>query len=617
MSSFIVSASSEANPLASEIMKSNLKPLLMTAGLFLVGISSAQSLGGGTPSLGVPNQNYVTAPTHLIVSFKPGTSTVLISDITKRYGLRVNLEKSNRYFTRLDLTPQMVSAGLKPANFVTALQSNAAIAFAELDVQITPDFIPNDPQFNQQWHLNNTGQSGGTEDADVDAVEAWDDLANIEETVVAVCDDGVDLDHEDLQNVIWTNPNEIADNGIDDDNNGFIDDMHGWDTAANDKDPRPEGGDTHGTHVAGIVSAEHDNGIGVSGVNPKSKIMAMRHYAGQGSWMSDLATAIDYAWANGADIITVSYAIDGFTQTVTQAIQRAGNADVVYLNSAGNNGQQDPPRQQLRTLTDNLIFVAATTRTDTKSGFSNWGSLIEIGAPGSAILSTTVGNNYEFFDGTSMATPLAAGVASLIRGKFPTLTARETLDLLISSSDEVAALTNFIPDGKRVNAANAIQGVIPVTTIDSLNVIMGVHNSGNLATILDSDDASVSITTQPSASRGEYAAFELGVTSPKLPADVKSIRLTVESASDATGTTQYVTLYNYTTGLWDNISSTRLTATDTVAEIQVAKKKLAQYVHPETMKMKVRCMAFAPIKRRGTAPTSFTYTTDQVTVKVG
>jgi subtilisin family serine protease len=603
-------------------MKSNLKPLLMTAGLFLIGIASAQSLGGSTTPFGTPTTPIVTAPKHLIVSFKPGTSSTVITGITQKYGLKVSAQHSNKYFTRLELTPQNLTAGLKPINFVNILKSNSAIEYAELDVQVTPDFVPNDPAFNQQWHHNNTGQSGGTVDADVDAVEAWDDLANIAETVVAVCDDGVDLTHEDLQNVIWTNPNEIPNNGIDDDNNGFIDDMHGWDTADDDNDPNPEdtgfgGIDTHGTHVAGIVAAEHNNGIGVSGVNPKAKIMAMRHYAGQLSWMSDLATAIDYAWANGADVITVSYNIDGFNNTLTQAIQRAGNADVVYLNSAGNNGQQNPPRQALRNMSDNIIFVAATTRTDNKSGFSNWGNLIEIGAPGSAILSTTVGNNYEFFDGTSMATPLAAGIAAYIRGKFPTLTARETLDLLIESSDEVPALNNFIPGGKRVNMNNAIQGVVGVTTIDSFDVVMGTLTSGNLSSILDSDDNSVTIDTESVVNRGEYAAFEVGALSPKVPAEVKSIKISVESSTNGSGVAQFVTAYNYTTGNWDTLNSTRLTATDNVVKLEVAKKNLSHYIEPNTLRMKVRCMAYVAMKRRGVAPVGFTYTADQVTIKVG
>ncbi len=591
--------------------------MLMTAGLFLIGISGAQSFAGGNPTFGTPKPNVVTAPTHLIVSFKAGASSKLVDDITKQLGLKINADHSNKYFTRLDLSQQVLSAGMTPANFVNALKNNPAVAYAELDVQIKPDFVPNDPLFKQEWHLNNTGQSGGKVDADVDAVEAWDNLASVAETVVAVCDDGVDLDHEDLKNVLWENPGEIPNNGIDDDGNGFIDDVYGWDTAANDNDPRPEGGDTHGTHVAGIVAAEQGNGIGVSGVNPKAKIMSMRHYAGQGSWMSDLATAIDYAWANGADVITVSYAIDGFTNTLVDAIKRAETADVVYLNSAGNNAQQNPQRQALRDLATNVIFVAATTRNDTLSSFSNWGNRIEIGAPGSAILSTVVGDGYEFFDGTSMATPLAAGIASLIRGAYPSLTARQTLDLLISSSDRVTALNNFVAGGRRVNALNALEGPPRPTNMNSFNVIMGTLNSGNLASILNSDNVRAQITTESVLTRGAYAAFEVGMTSTKTIGRVRSIKVTVESGCNGSGATQYVTAYNYTTGAWETLSSTRLLSGDNTITFEVAEKKLTQFIQPNTRNMKIRCMAFTALKRKGDNPTPFTYTTDYVRVMIG
>lgn len=590
----------------------------MVAGLFLVGISSAQVVGGGNRGIGQTGPTVVTAPTHLIVSFKPGTSDALKFDLSNKYGLAINQGHSNKYFSRLELSASVLNAGLKPADFVRILSSNPAIAFAELDVQITPDFIPNDPMFNQQWHHNNTGQAGGTADADVDAVEAWDDLAGINETVVAVCDDAVDIDHEDLKNRIWVNPNEIADNNIDDDGNGYIDDINGWDTADDDNDPRPPSVfDSHGTHVAGIVGAEQNNSKGVSGVAPTVKIMAMRHYAGQGSWMSDLATAIDYAWANGAHVITVSYNIDGFTNALVQAIQRADTADVVYLNSAGNNGQQNPPRQAIRNMADNVIFIAATDNRDLKAGFSNWGTLIEVGAPGVDILSTYPANDYQSISGTSMATPLAAGIVGMIRGKFPSMSDREALDQLINTCDEVSSLTSFIANGRRVNLAKAIGNVVGPTTIDSFAVIMGTLNNGDLNSILDSDDVHSNITAETYSGRGNYAAFEIGATSPKEYDKVKSIKLTVESATNGTGVTQFVTAYNYTKGTWDRLSSVRLTATDNEVEIQVAQKNLAHYVHPTTMKMKFQVTAFVAVKRRGAVPPAFDFTTDQVTVKVG
>lgn len=595
------------------------KPLLFVAGLLLVAGASAQiSNTGGIGSVGSGGNTpvYRTAPHHFIVSFQPGTSTSFINSLVKKYGLAVDANHTNKYFTRIVLNSSHIQAGIRPEVFIQSFEMNPAVMYAEQDVEITPDYVPNDPQFAQQWFHNNTGQNGGTPDADVDSVEAWDDLANIAETVVAVCDDGVDLDHEDLAASIWVNPGEIPGNSIDDDGNGFVDDINGWDTAANDNDPRPEGGDTHGTHVAGIVNAVQDNGIGVSGVAPKAKIMAMRHYAGQGSWMSDLATAIDYAWANGADVITVSYNVDGFNNTLVQAIQRADTADVVYLNSAGNNGQQNPPRQQIRNMADNVIFVAATDRNDNKANFSNWGNLIEVGAPGAAIRSTVVGG-YANFDGTSMATPLAAGIVANIRGKFPTISDREALDILIDSCDQVASLSNTIPDGRRVNNFNALQGVVASTNITDMQMLLGTLMTGDLTALEDSDDVYVSVDSEVIADRGQYSAFELTVASPKNNVDIKSMKIDIESSADQEGVVQFVTAYNFDTGKWDMLSSQRAGTVDSVTNIVTSKNKVKSYIDPNTQEAKIRVEAYTPYKRRGTFPAQFNFNVDQVVVRIG
>lgn len=592
------------------------RPLIIAAGILVAGIASAQTFGGNGFNRVNPANEIITSKTHLIVSFKNSASQTFRKSLVQRYGLQMNESRSNAYFTRLELNSQHINAGLTADAFVRELSNNPAVNFAELDVQITPDFTPNDPRYAQQWHLHNTGQTGGVPDADIDAPEAWDKFTGVQETVVAVCDDGVDIDHEDLAPAMWRNVNEIANNGIDDDMNGFVDDIFGWDTASNDNDPRPVGGASHGTHVAGITAGAHNNGKGISGVGSTVKIMAMRHYAGQGSWMSDLAKAIDYAWQNGADVITVSYNIDGWNQNLLQAVQRAGAADVVYLNSAGNNNQQNPPRMAMRDLTDNLIFVASTDQNDNRSGFSNWGSKIEVGAPGSNIMSTLPGNAYGNQSGTSMATPLAAGVVAVIRGKFPAMTAREALDHLIATSDEVPSLTSTIPGGKRVNLSNALGAPVGPTTFKSMTVIMGTLTGGNLASVADSDDSRVTINTAGVSGRGEYAVVEFVLDSPRTNLDINSMKLDIESAGSVSGATQFVTAYNTVTGRWDTLSSTRLGTTDGKLTVNVSKLTLAQYVDATTQEVKIRLQAHMPVRRRGATPLSFTYSIDQVTPQI-
>lgn len=589
-----------------------LRNIVLIAGLACVSFASAQRLNNTTTQLIKPD----SSRTHFIVRFKPGTSDSLASNLIQRYGLLINYDKSNRYFTRLELNSQHLNAGLVPEVFIRELTNNPAIDYVEVDPVITPDFTPNDPSYGNQWHLNNTGQTGGVIDADIDAPEAWDKLAGVQQTVVAVCDDGVDIDHPDLNGAIWVNEDEIPGNGIDDDANGYIDDIFGWDTASNDNDPRPVGGQSHGTHVAGITGGVHNNGVGISGVGPTVKIMAMRHYAGQGSWMSDLATAIDYAWENGADVITVSYNVDGWNNTLLSAIQRAGAADVAYLNSAGNNNQQNPRRQLMRQQTDNLIFVASTDHRDNRSSFSNYGNLIEIGAPGSSILSTLPGNRYGNQSGTSMATPLAAGVLAVVRGKFPLMTAREALDHMIATADEVPALQSTIPGGKRVNLSNALGAPLGPTSIDSMNIIMGTLEQGTLASLVDSDDTRVHISSESVDLRGEYAVAEFVISSPRTNEDINSMQLVVESASDIRGTVQFVTAFNNVTGRWDTLSSTRLGEADGELVVNVSKTTLSQYVNPTTQKVNVRLQALLQTRRRGAKAEPFNYTVDMLSAEI-
>lgn len=427
--------------------------------------------------------------------------------------------------------------------------------------------------------------------------------------MVAVCDTGVEWHHPDLQDSIWSNPGEIAGNSIDDDGNGFIGDTMGWDFADDDNDP-DEGGDTHGTHVAGIVAATHNNGVGVSGVGQDIKIMALRHYDAQGTWMTDLANAIDYAWQNGADVITVSYNIDGFTQTLVDAIKRAGTADVVYCNSAGNNGQQNPPRQQIRNMSNNVIFVAATDRNDNKANFSNWGNLIEIGSPGVSILSTVAGGGYANFDGTSMATPLCAGIVAMVRAYDPGLSARDALDKVIETADSVPQLNTFIAGGKRVNCNNAITGSGSTVGAVGVTVVMGTQSGGDLNSLGASDDNWLSVLSAYYPNRGNYAVMDLEFDSPVASGDVKGVAFACESHTDGSNVTQFISFFNFRKNTWDRLGSGRLASGDLEFEAASPTQAVEDYVHPTTQKVLVRLQAFQAFRRNGAIPLPFTYSVD-------
>lgn len=324
-------------------------------------------------------------------------------------------------------------------NFATA--ANALARSADV-AWVSPNYLyfgsdpresTNDPMFAQQFHhpvMKNP--------------EAWSMLrGGLQPVVVAVTDDGVDLSHEDLKNMISLNTKEIPGNGIDDDNNGYIDDVNGWNFRKNSNDPNPGSGEQHGTHVAGIIAAEPNNSKGVVGTaSIAAKIMALKFYDGE--WTSEsVAKAYMYATDNGAKIISTSYNVDGFVgdKAFEAGIRYAYDKGVIHFNSAGNNNQENPKR----TVFQELIFVCSTIadnqKNDVRSSFSNYGVLVHICSPGgdgaAGILATTPMNKYERLSGTSMATPNAAAVAALIWAKNPKWTRDQVVAQLLGTADNV------------------------------------------------------------------------------------------------------------------------------------------------------------------------------------
>ncbi|MGD8613095.1 MAG: S8 family serine peptidase, partial [Desulfobacterales bacterium] len=253
---------------------------------------------------------------------------------------------------------------------------------------------PDDTYFNRLWGLHNTAQNvngtNGTHDADIDALDAWDTTTGGSNVVVAVIDSGVDVNHPDLQANIWINPAETPNNGIDDDGNGYIDDVNGWDFLLNDKDPRDANG--HGTHVAGTIAAIGDNNKGVTGVSWSARIMALRFLDawGLGSTANAIA-AIEYANAEGADVINNSWGGGGYVQALKDAIDAS---DAVVVCAAGNSGRNndDNPHYPSGYTSANIIAVAASDQNDQLAAFSNYGAVsVDVTAPGINIYSTAPG----------------------------------------------------------------------------------------------------------------------------------------------------------------------------------------------------------------------------------
>ncbi len=385
-----------------------------------------------------------------------------------------------------------VEAGKDVMQAVESLKNKANIEYAEPNYLYYAFDTPNDPDFNRLWGMNNTGQTGGTADADIDAPEAWDVTTGDTSIIVGVIDTGVDYKHPDLAANMWTNPGEDAwsdpndpntGNNIDDDNNGYIDDWRGWDFANDDNDPFDDNG--HGTHVSGTIGGAGDNGLGVAGVNWKVKIMPLKFLTGSGSGsLSAAIEAINYANSFGVNLTNNSWGGGGRSQALEDAIRAADQANSLFVAAAGNNGtdNDDPSKPNYPSNYDvpNVLAVAAT---DHKGDRALWGSgggtpglcgcnggtpggdppgsnygatKVDLGAPGKDIYSTTPNNTYSTFSGTSMATPHVAGVAALTLAKFPNLTDTQLKDKLMNSVEPSPGLQGKTVTGGVINALKAV-----------------------------------------------------------------------------------------------------------------------------------------------------------------
>lgn len=335
--------------------------------------------------------------------------------------------------------------------------------------------VPNDASYALQWGLSNIGQFGGTSGRDIDAERAWDTQTGAATTIVAVTDTGVDWNHPDLAANIWANSGEII-NGADDDVNGYTDDVRGYDFGdpmhQGDNNPDDDSADPgHGTHVSGIAGAVGNNGVGVAGVGWGIRIMPLKVADDLGDMFdSYLVPAIFYAANNGAHVINISLG-GGPGASLQSAVNSATAAGVLVVAAAGNDNTSDPVTGGAYPAAyDNAVAVAATDDDDLRAGFSNYGSWVDIAAPGVGIYSTIptffIGSDYDFADGTSMASPMVAGVAAVIRSEYPTITVSELRERLLNSTENIDALNpgyaGLLGRG-RVNLARGLLGITAVS----------------------------------------------------------------------------------------------------------------------------------------------------------
>jgi subtilisin family serine protease len=409
------------------------------------------------PSPPTGEESYDTS--HILVRFHPDVAGSAASAVLG------GTELGEAFVGVPGLYEVRLAAGVNVATAVAAYQASPAVVYAEPDYRIRPRQVPDDEGFSEGflWGLYNTGQSGGATGADIHAPQAWDVTTGSQDVVVAVLDTGADVTHPDLAANVWTNPGEIPGNGIDDDHNGFVDDVHGYDFVHNSGDPADDAG--HGTHVAGVIGAVGNNGRGVAGVSWHVRIMDLKIMDASGSSsMSDAIRALNYAVAMGARVSNNSWSGWDHDPAFYDALRNGRDHGHLFVAAAGNDNRDNdlsPGSVECDRL-DNVISVAATDAHDAMASFSNWGATsVDLAAPGVAIMSTLPGGQYGTESGTSMAAPYVTGAAALLWAADPSLTAAEVKQRLLGGVDPVGQVAGNAAKptrtNGRLNVANSLR----------------------------------------------------------------------------------------------------------------------------------------------------------------
>ena len=394
-------------------------------------------------------------------------------EVSHRFDIPENMFKSFNG----EMVVVKLPAGMSTAEAMAAMAQDERVEYAASNdiVQAGPVEVADEaaPQaeakeLNKQlWGLNNEGQTGGTVDADIDAKEVWA-KGHVGATqaengpLIAIIDTGINYKHEALQGNIWTNPGEIPGDGIDNDGNGVIDDVHGFNAAATDKkkagDPLDD--NDHGSHCAGTIGANGENSQGLYGVMHKANLMGVKFLTANGG--GSLKAAIDsvlYATKMGARITSNSWGGGGFNQALYDAFKASPAMHIIAAGNERNNNDARPAYPATFDL-PNVISVAATDHNNKLANFSNYGATtVDLAAPGVDILSSTSGSDKEYqkFSGTSMATPHVSGVAGAILTEYPEMSNEELKALLMGTVDKVPGLEGKMVTGGVVNVNTAFE----------------------------------------------------------------------------------------------------------------------------------------------------------------
>jgi subtilisin family serine protease len=411
-------------------------------------------------------------PGEVLVRFKKEAPKAGCTTAVRALGMEIS-----RHFSRSGIHLVRIGRDDTVPDAIRKLEADPTVLYAEPNYILhATSTLPDDPLFSNLWGLHNTGQSGGTEDADVDAPEAWDVSTGSEYRVVCVIDTGVTYGHEDLAANMWKNQAELEGSpGVDDDGNGYVDDIYGINAITDTGDPMDDHG--HGTHCAGTVAAVGNNGTGVTGVNWNARIMACKFldHTGHGN-SANAIKCLEYATAMGAEVTSNSYGGGEFSQAMLDAIEAIGDAGLLFVVAAGNDRTNTDlsPDYPSSYPCENVVSVAATDHDDDLASFSNYGvRTVDVAAPGVDIFSTfppgaylnsschdSDADGYGYCSGTSMACPHVAGLAALAMETHPAESHLEIKTRILRTADFKAHLENYVLTGARINAHRALTEIV-------------------------------------------------------------------------------------------------------------------------------------------------------------
>jgi uncharacterized repeat protein (TIGR01451 family) len=482
-------------------------------------ISRAAWQASGQPPLKLKSERAEFVPGEILVRFRSEPDARAAEQASAALNLRAReIPLTVERFDGSELVEGLRLARVAPEatlEAVAALGEQPDVLYAEPNYIRRKDAtVPNDARYAELWGLKNTGQpiyssGNGTAGADIKAEQAWDISTGDRSIVVGIVDEGIDINHPDLKDNIWKNPGEVPGNNVDDDGNGFVDDVNGYDFfhrdasvydgALNDNET-----DAHGTHVAGTVGATGNNGQGVAGVNWQVSLMSMKILGREdespaASSVEVTVRAYSYArmmrelWISsggtkGANIrvLNNSYGGANFSQAELDAIRALGDAGILFVVAAGNDHTDNDrfPHYPASYNVPNLISVMASNNRDSAAIFTNYGSrTVHLAAPGVDILSTTPNGSYSYNSGTSMAAPQVAGAAALICARYPGVSVERLRSALLFGGDEIVNIGGTV-SGRRLSAYGSLQNLTETDTAPPAT-ITDLHITGQTGRTID------------------------------------------------------------------------------------------------------------------------------------